>query len=70
MDSGIKIDKIIKLPGLMGAMKEASDANKHMLFFDETGNVSTFFRYKANLFELNKEMLAKAIGKKTSEEVK
>ena len=54
----------------MGVIKEASDANKNMLFFDETGNLSTFFSYKATLFELNKEMLAKTMGKKTLEEVK
>ena len=70
MDSGLKVDKTIPLGGLLGAMKEATDAAKNVLFFDETGNVSTFFSYKATLFELNKEILSKAMGKKTHEEVK
>ena len=70
MDSGIKVDKTIPLTGLIGTMKEACDAKKNMLFFDESGSLSTFFSYKATLFELNKEILAKLIGKKTLEEVK
>lgn len=70
MDSGIKVDKTITLPGLMAVLKDASDAKKNLLFFDETGNLSTFFSYKATLFELNKEILSKAMGKKSDEEVK
>lgn len=69
MDSSLKVDRTIKLTGLMDVIAEAQEAKKALLFFDETKNLSVFFSYKAALYELNKDMLSMALGKKTKADV-
>lgn len=69
MDAPLAPHKTIKLTGLMSVIDEARAAKKALLFFDESKQLSVFFSYKATLFELNKEMLSLALGKKTQAEV-
>lgn len=69
MDSSLKVDQTIKLTALMPVIEEAQKSKKALLFFDETKNLAVFFRYKAALYELNKDMLSMKIGKKTKGEV-
>ena len=54
--------KEIKLPELEKAVKEAWDEGKVAFLFDQTGNASVFFRYKAKLIECARSVVQVAMG--------
>ena len=61
----------IKTIGLQEALPYLSSEpeSKIITFCDSTGNLETFFSYKANLIEIHKEKMKIDLGKSTVEEV-
>ncbi|CAI2381633.1 unnamed protein product [Moneuplotes crassus] len=62
--------KTINLTELETAIEDAWTENKVPFFFDTQGNAEVFFKYKANLVELNRMQVALAAEETTVDDVK